>query len=226
MEETPGPISSEANPTPKNSKNTLLLVEGMLIIFLVLFSGFLAYQNQLLVKPSASLPEPTAEKDSDGSWEERDFGPFSYQYPKGWHVAELWDEKLVAGKILIAIDPKPISTAPRGGPLATFEIVVKSGLKNPDAEFKKEMEDFKKTADELEDFKEEKIASDLGPIYYYRGVVKSDYLQGATIQKYFLTFETGSNDLINQQVLSATLISDDSEPTELFRKIILSIKKD
>ena len=37
----------------------LLIVEGVLIILLVLFSGFLAYQNQRLTKEIESLSKPT-----------------------------------------------------------------------------------------------------------------------------------------------------------------------
>lgn len=62
----------EANSEPKkDARGSLLVIEGIFIILLVLFSGFLAYQNQSLtrelrtkeeelLKPSTPSPSPTA----------------------------------------------------------------------------------------------------------------------------------------------------------------------
>lgn len=153
------------------------------------------------------------------NWKTADFGIFTYEYPSGWHVAELWGDGTN-----IAIDPKPIRTSPRGGgPIATFEINVLNGNQNPDEILAKNMETFNE--ENYDDIYKESIKADIGDIYYYKGKVPPGMYEGANVEKYFFTFKRNPDDPINQFVVTASLtFHDDPQLSEMLRHIVTSFK--
>jgi len=231
--------SSQISQKPKIN---LLIAVLLVITFLSLcYTVLLAYQNnkfKLLNKkgsgnniiiPTIISTSPTQEESKliptskIEEYKTAKYGRFSYEYPVGWHVAELWQDTSREG-IIIAMDPNPISTAPRGGPLATFEIRLINGQPNPNEIFSEEMSKFNQ--ENYTDITKETIKSDLGPIYHYRGKINGEMLGGEPMESYYLTFETNKNDPSNQQVIIATMaLKSDSKLSEMFRHVILSIKK-
>lgn len=225
----------------KPSKLPVVVLSTLLLISLAI-SGFLAYQNSQLKQKlntkeqtktqpatqSASQPTKSQSEKQPSSLEETGWirtdygGLFSYEYPKGWHVTEWWPESPSQG-IMILIDPKPISLAPRGGPIATFEITLKNGLPNPNEVFQQDQISLDTY---LMDIQKETIQSDLGPIYYYKGKFSGEMFYGEPVEQYFLTFETNPNDPRNQQVINAALtLSDDPKLSSMLRRIATSIRK-
>ncbi len=170
-------------------------------------------------------PQPSPTANQIAGWKTAQWGSlFSYEYPDGWHVAELWQDNYAENGIMIAIDPKPISTAPRGGPLATFEITLLNGNSNPDEILQKRMDGF--NSDNYSDIVKETITADIGTVYYYKGKVAGEMMQGASMESYFFTFHKNPNDLPNQQVVVASLIfKDDPQLSEMLRHIVLSFKE-
>lgn len=175
------------------------------------------------VKPTnAFFVSPTPSSQGSIEWKRTDVGNFSFEYPLEWFVGDLWNLGQDQRTRVIAIDRKPISTAPRGGPIATFEISVKNGLDNPNEVYETDQKNFKESVTGLE---EEVIESKLGKIYHYKGKLTGEYMRGQTVEKYFLMFEINVNDPINQQVMEGSLHSDDLSLSAMFRRIILSIDK-
>ena len=122
------------------------------------------------------------------------------------------------------MDPNPISTAPRGGPLATFEIRVINGMPNPDEIFQEERS--KVNENNYYDITSETLTSDLGTIYHYKGKIAGEMLKGESIEQYFLTFKKSENDPHNQQIIVASLmLQDDVELSAMLRHIVLSFKQ-
>ena len=197
------------------------------ILFLVSsgIAGWLYYQKPTTSPVVTVSPQPSPIKNQATSWATAKYASlFSYEYPAGWHVAELWQDNYAENGILIAIDPKPISTAPRGGPLATFEITILNGNQNPDEILQKRMADF--NSQNYYDITQETIKAEIGTINYFKGKISGEMYQGASIEKYFFTFHKNPNDLINQQVLIATLAFNDTpQLSEMLRHIVLSFKE-
>jgi hypothetical protein len=197
------------------------------------FAGWFYYQilqlkpqpNQPNAPITTASPQPSPIKDQGISWATAKYANlFSYEYPAGWHVAELWQENYAENGIIIAIDPKPISTAPRGGPLATFEITLLSGNQNPDEILQKRMENF--NSDNYYEINKETIQADIGTVFYRQGKIAGEMMKGASVESYFFTFHKNPNDLINQQVVIANLIfNDDPKLSEMLRHIVLSFKE-
>lgn len=220
-----------------------------LSLLVVIFAGvsiFLFWQKQLLEErlteceesssATCSLPggektpgglEPTLTPEplvGESFWKRAEFGGlFSYEYPEGWHVAELWLQDQAGSVITVAMDPKPISTAPRGGSLATLELAVRNGLPNPNEVLSQMIDVFRS---ELSDLEEEIIQSELGPITHIKGKYTMEMFKGEPVEKYFLTFETGLNDPINQQVITASLFpANDKTYSDMLERVVMSLKK-
>ncbi len=139
-------------------------------------------------------------------------------------MAELWQDNYAENGIMIAIDPSPISTAPRGGSLATFEITLLNGNQNPDEILQKRMENF--NAENYYDITEETINASIGTVYHYKGKVTGEMMKGSSMESYFFTFHKNANDLINQQVVIANLtFKEDPQLSEMLRHIVLSFKE-
>lgn len=231
----PPPTSVPVDTPPKKG--------GLLNILLILVAvaslgaaGFFGYQNyqikqDLAVKPPPSetpqqrCPAPQKPTSTPASeWKEAKFGGiFSYEYPQNWHVAELWPQTAGQG-ITLAMDPNPINTAGRGGPLATFEIRILNGLPNPNEVFEQEKAKFNEES--YTDITSETINSPLGPIYYYKGKFAPGMLEGQPIETYYLTFQGTIDDPPNQQIIIASMaLKDDPKLSEMLRHVVLSIKK-
>lgn len=163
-----------------------------------------------------SLPE---------KWSVATFGnSFSYEYPSGWHVAEIWEGDYSKNGVAIAIDPKPINMAPRGGPRSTFQIRVFNGIPNPDEFLVEEINRF--TDKDYSDIEKKEIDAEFGKIYHFRGKVRGEMYKGEPIELYFTTLNKSASDKVNQQVIVAELVfNNDPKISEQFRHVILSIKE-
>lgn len=225
------------NPTPGLATNTPIppkkTFSGVLIIFSLVClgaTGWFYYQNltlkqlptQTTIPVTTTSPQPSS---SPSLWKTAKYASFfSYKYPVDWHVAELWQENYAENGIVLAIDPNPISTAPRGGPLATFEITLLSGNQNPDEILQKRMDTF--NAENYSDITKETINAGIGTVYHYKGKVMGEMMKGASMESYFFTFHKNPNDMINQQVAIANLtFNEDPKLSEMLRHIVLSFKE-
>lgn len=171
--------------------------------------------------PTPSPTDIDNNLNTSSDWRTAKFGGlFSYEYPAGWHVAELWQEN----RIVIAIDPEPINTAPRGGPLSTFEITVINGQPNPDEILADHISRFNST--NYSNITQEKISAPIGDIYHFKGNVVGEMYNGEPVENYYFTFKGNPNDRYNQQVIIATLtFNDDPQLSETLRHIVTSFKQ-
>lgn len=150
-------------------------------------------------------------------------GLFSYEYPEDWHVAEIWPVNS-EGDIVIAMDPNPITTAPRDGPLGTFSFNLINGVPNADEIMQQRMNEFNE--ENYKEISQETLTSDIGEIFYYRGISKGPMYEDGVIEQYFFTFNKNSADPLNQQLIIASLIfNDDPKLSEMLRNIVLSFKQ-
>lgn len=231
--------------TPIRTQTELLTEKSRItIIFIVLFflllgaSSFLYYQyiqlkqqsnnivTEISTTPSPQVnPNSSLLSDQTITWKtDKHASLFSYEYPFGWHVAELWQENVAQNGIMLVIDPNPISTAPRGGPIGTFEITILNGNKNPDEILQQRIDGF--NSGNYLDITNEVINADIGTVYYYKGKMVGPMFGGEPVESYFFTFHKNPNDLINQQVVIATLaLKNDPKLSEMLRHIVLSFKE-
>ena len=177
-----------------------------------------AQKPEVTVTPAPTIAQTIKE------WKEAKFGGiFTYEYPNGWHVAELWPAVQGQG-IVIAMDPNPISTAPRDSGFATFTFEVFNGLSEPDKKLEEKKAEFKPA--DYTDVKTETISSDHGDIFYSSGRIAGDYMQGKVIEKYIFSLQKSASDPLNQQVIVASLsLNTDPAVSEMFRKAVLSFKE-
>jgi hypothetical protein len=233
-------------PTTKQSKSILFLT--VLILTIIPLSVCVGIQigknsannkQQIIVSPTIvptqkiidSLPSTTIPKPSinqSDNWKTAKYGGiFSYEYPTNWHVAELWDTYPSTNDshtTTIVIDPNPISTAPRGGPPGSFLISVISGSNNPDKILTEQINTFNE--ENYSDITKETLTTDIGTIYHYYGKIKGEMMQGALVEKYYFTFNQNPKDLINQQVIIASLeLANNPEYSTMLKHIVLSFKK-
>ncbi len=148
-------------------------------------------------------------------------GVFSYMYPTGWHVAELWPE-VSGGPIRLAMDPSPITTAPMGGPSSKFNINFYNGLPKPDTKLSELKSQF--NPQDYTDIKTETIDSVNGPIFYHSGKMSGEYMNGTKVENYIFTVKKSTSDPYNVQVMHATLYNGDQNLSEMFRYVVLSFR--
>ncbi len=172
---------------------------------------------------SPNLPvTPTPTESKSDQWQMAKYGGvFSYMYPTGWHVAELWPEAS-GGPIRIAMDSKPITTAPMGGPSSTFNINFYNGLPKPDAKIADLKAELK--PEYFTDIKTETIDSVNGPIFYHSGKMSGEYMNGTKVETYLFTVKRSASDPQNVQVMQAVLYGGDQKQGEMLRYIVLSFK--
>ncbi|MBI4225869.1 hypothetical protein HY612_02035 [Candidatus Roizmanbacteria bacterium] len=222
---------------PVVSKSQLpLIISGIFIVVLASIGGFYLGKKQVAVTtPNLNPLSPTTTKVQEktitptlipspevSEFKKISFATFfTYEIPKEWYAGNIWGASSDNG-IIIVIDPKPIDTAPRDGPLGRFEILVKNGLQKPEAKFQEDIQKFK---DSVNMEKEEVIQSNGFTINYYRGKIKGPFLQGSTLEQYFFMIPRTSDPLNTQVVDASYLHQPDEDLTELFRKVILSIEK-
>lgn len=218
------------------AKNRLKIFLFLLLVLAVaagsFFAGIQIGEKQVIVRKSTLAPASTSLPTNLNSatspsqdWKTAKFGSlFSFDYPAGWHVAELWQENYAQNGIRIAIDPNPINTAPKGGPLATFEINILNGNKNPDEILADRIGSF--SQDNYSDITQETINAEIGKIYHFKGKIAGEMLQGQPVENYFFTFNQKAGDPFNQQVVIATMsLKDDPQLSALLKHIVLSFKK-
>ncbi|MFA6982132.1 MAG: hypothetical protein WC243_03870 [Patescibacteria group bacterium] len=205
----------------------LLLVAGTIIGFFI--RDVLNPDKPLVctssqTTPSTNLSIATTSIDPSDMWKVAKFGGlFSYEYPAGWSVAELWQDDYSKNGVIIAIDRNPINTAPRGGPLATFTITILNGNFNPDEILAERLGEFNE--ENYTDITKETIKADIGEVVHYKGKVAGEMLKGESMESYYFTFNLHPNEPANQQVVVATLaLQDDPQLSEMLRHIVLSFK--
>ncbi len=171
--------------------------------------------------PSLTVTIPPTESKPD-QWQQAKYGGvFSYMYPTGWHVAEIWPQE-AGGPIRLAMDPKPITTAPMGGPSSTFNINFYNGLSKPDTKLSELKAELK--PEYFTDVKTETIESSNGPIFYHSGKMSGEYMNGTKVETYLFTVKKSNTDLQNVQVMQAMLYGGDQKQSEMLRYIVLSFK--
>lgn len=213
------------------------IITLIVVIIAVIVGGYFIYNNlsensrtqkeinASLKEEQTSLknaPAPTLNTDNGIKWKTAKFGGlFSFEYPSGWHVAYLWPQDH-SDPLTIAINPEPIDNAPRDGPLATFTIQVINGKPNPDEILGQKKAEFSKGVNNIVT---ETLDSNIGKIYYYKGILGEGIGEGDTVEDYYFTVKPYENDPINQQVLIAFLYKGDAKSSEMLRHTVLSFKK-
>lgn len=235
------PVEQNQPIKPENNTNIIKLIRFLVILIVV---SPLIYSNYILrnklEKYTSQTPAPTPsvtqsptltstitpttapiESKSDQWRQAKHGGVFSYMYPAGWHVAELWPQVL-GGPIRLAMDPNPITTAPMGGPSSIFNINFYNGLPKPEeklAELKAELK-----PEYFTEIKTETIDSVNGPIFYHSGKMSGEYMNGTKVEYYLFTVKRSASDPYNVQVMQAVLYGGDQKQSEMLRYIVLSFK--
>lgn len=229
--------------TPQQSysqaKKGLILSKLIIVVFLLLLllltggAGYYLGQNQQKIQNGSAVDlanrnqeeeeenSPTPVQIGSTEWRtSKDLGPFSFEYPNGWHVTSRWPDGNFADQgVSVWMDTEPISGAPRGGPFAKIEMSWRNG--NKDA--KEIFENIKSTIKaDYENVKEEIIESEIGNIYHYTAVFPEGYLGGAELDEYIMMIDV--SDDINDTVITLIAI-DKPELKDTLRHIALSIKK-
>lgn len=233
-------------PAPQNTKIVPLLLSLMVTCSI----GFLGYNNYRLTKSlekyasipttpqsaptSIALPTTTplpsitvtpiatpSQATADKLREVKYGGLFSYSYPRDWHVAELWPET-GSSPIRLAMDRKPITTAPMGGPSSIFNFYIYNGQVDPDAKLKELKSQFEPQY--FTDIKTETINTINGYVLYQTGKMAGEYMQGTRVENYIFTVKRANTDAMNVQVIQGTLYGGDKELSDLFRSVALSFK--
>lgn len=214
-------------------KKILFVLLGIAVIAGAVYAGMMIAKNQTptqktseasIVSPTPTEVCPSPTTCAVTQWKTAKFGGvFSYEYPYGWNVAEVWQDNPLKNGIYIAIDPNPINLAPRGGPLSTFEILIINGNNNPDEILAEKMKSFNST--NYSDITQEVINADIGKIYHFTGKFNTEMMRGLPIESYYFTFNQNPKDVINQIVAKASMsLKDDPQLSAMLRHIVLSIK--
>lgn len=239
-------IKTNNAPTTSNTK----IVSILLSILVLCAIGYLGYNNYRLTKslekyvlsPSTPQPTPTSlvtptttptpttlatttpipSQAPADKWRDAKYGGiFSYSHPRDWHVAELWPET-GSSPIRLAMDKKPITTAPMGGPSSIFNFYIYNGQANPDTKLNELKSQFK--PQDFTDIKTETINTANGPVLYQTGKMAGEYMQGTKVENYLFTIKGANSDSLNVQVIQGTLYGGDKELSDMFRYVVLSFK--
>lgn len=244
---------SPTPPTPQTTNSskvvTLLLAIILVLVSCLILLGYQVFSQentssmQPIMQP-ITQPTPTLILDSahlnqntqtnlstlsaelqamPSEWSTTKFGGlFSYQYPSGWHVAELWDMGMDRS-VILAMDPKPISTSPRGGPIATIEISIINGKPNPN-----EILEQKKAEIDMDYFTNitfETLTMTHGEVYHFKGESTADMGFGVVVEKYIFSIKESQTDPMNQQVIIANSFPKSDADSERLRYIVENIKE-
>lgn len=222
--------------TPSNNSQWKLLFVAGLLVILAGIGGFYASQKlsqpqkstELATAPTLLLPTNATtisiapEEESKTKWvRTKILGIISFEYPYGWHVASLWPDTSTEG-IRVVVDPDPINTAPRGGSLDDLNVVVISGIPNPEEKLQEKIIAFKK---DLQNPVETQINGAAGKITHIKGTANV-YEELKQVEAYFLLVPAQNpTDKINYQVISAS-IGNESKKAPVLKRIMESIKKE
>lgn len=219
-----------------NQKGFTPIIILVVILFVVAVGG--AYYLGTQTKGTVTLSQVPASHQSPGTynlspssnptvpvtpdqiiWKRASFSGYSFEYPYGWHVADLW----TIGPdhaITTIINPSPINTAPRDGPLGAIAIYDWSGSQTPNDKLISEITQDK---DGLESgYKEETLQTEIGSIDHIQGKLNSIQLQGTQVEYYLLLL--GASDNIHKQVIEVSTLNN-ATSSDILWHIVQSIKK-
>lgn len=233
---TPQPtIASDvtATPLPPKRNNLVVIVLVFIILVLLIALGYLLYQTsqkETTITVPITTAQPTIEafaspssvaKPNNDQWVTATDLGFTFEYPTGWHVADIWPSDFKNG-ILLVMDSKPISTAPRDTPLGTFTLRIISGQPNPEEILQQEMSNY--TDQNYDNLQTEVFQTSLADIHYYKGNIAGEYLKGHPVEAYIFITPQKGDDKLNRQVVVATTLSEEPGISDRFRHIIMSLK--
>lgn len=172
--------------------------------------------------PAISVSVPAVKPDTAGSeWSAAKYGNITFEYPKGWHVAYLWNNYAGDG-VTVAIDPDPINNSPRGGPLAKFTMVFINGRNNPDELFEKQKSSFNDA--DYSDITTDVFKNGLGDVYYFKGKIKGEMWLGENAERYVFIYGD-KKDLMNRTVVTGEMVLNSNEKySPMFRHVVESMK--
>ena len=148
---------------PKNSYKAISLFFFILAIVATAFAGYLYIFGEEQVELTTAQPRQSGE---ETQWNSTNLmGAYTFDYPTGWHVSNRWPQD-VRQPALVLINPTPINTAPRGGPIAEITITDTSYSDDPIAYFEQKRNELKEYYKGTETVLEGKS----GPVYYYKGM--------------------------------------------------------
>jgi len=229
MESPAETIKNNISPKRKGSVSTfiIILLSALLLASLGVNYYFYTLSGE---EKTATEEEPhehsgveeTEETASDTEeWVETSLmGSYTFEYPSGWHVANLWPDDY-SNPITVAIHPKPINTAPRGGPLAEITMLDKSGMTDPDSYFQERME---ATEDYFEGYEKIVIPTNFGEIYHYTGKIDV-YGEIKDTERYIFKIQGSVDDDINTHVIEITANPFSNAYSEILKKLVLSFKR-
>jgi len=205
------------------------------IVFTFILGGIIGAAIMYYLTPRLYAPEinekmtqtspPPQQEPTTSSWIRTDIlGPFSIEYPAGWHVALVWPdtpEKASQG-IQLAIDPRPINLAPRGGPLTKITISDFSGIQNPEERYAQWKTNQKQSLETIE--KENESKTTIGSMYHTKGK-STIYADLRQMEDYVLLIpSSNSTDKMNYHILHGQVF-DDPSVSDILQHIMLSIQR-
>lgn len=133
-----------------------------------------------------------ASQEKTSEWVRVSIMGYSFEIPLGWQVMDIFPESESAA-YSIFIDPRPISSAPRGGPISAISIHITDPKEDEDPyavlEAKKEV-----VRTNIENVSEETVTVGDNTLYKYSGMVDF-YTQLVYIEEFvFLALDTQSKD--------------------------------
>lgn len=220
MEPMNSPENQNKNPVvvQKNIYKYLFFISIIILLIFTVYSYTLFTKTKNIEEVSVN-PTPIQTTEKNNWITATNLGPFTFDYPFGWHVVDFFPRTTDSPSEII-IDPEPIFDAPRSGLLGKIYITDKSGIENPEEYFQKTIDDLKKSNTTIN---EEIISGEIGKIYHYSIKGFSDMGGDYSYEIYCLLFGLQNpSDNINKHIFCAR--NQDPETNDILRKIVLSIK--
>lgn len=222
-------IDTNISPKKKGSASKFLIILLSILLLASLGINYYLYtlSDEDEVITEVESQEHTAVEEAEevsldnGEWVETDFmSSYTFEYPFGWHVANLWPDDY-SDPITIAVHPKPVNTAPRGGPLAEITILDKSGMTDPNSYLQERID---ATEDYFEGYEKIIIPTDFGEIYHYAGKINV-YGEMEDTERYIFKIQGVSDDNINIHIVEITANPFSNAYSEILKKLVLSFKR-
>lgn len=203
----------------KNNKGFINIILLLIIIGLLAF-GFYYYKQQDTKECECEKQEMVVEN-AKKDWETTNLmGAYSFKYPSKWHVANIWPQDY-SRPVTVAINPNPVDTTPRGGPLAEITILDKAGMKDPEAYLQERIDAIESY---YSPYEKEVIDTDVGEIVHYKGttnIYEEEYIS----EVYFVKLQGRINDSVNMHILEISRNPFSDKYSEVLEQIVLSLEK-